>query len=137
MLSLQILWSEKCDGALAKVASSGSAADMSPVQGVLDSVQNMLNVLADSVLHEQPPVRRKKLEHLVRNFVTLVNTQPGGAVIPGNASLISYWVQLKGIKMQYCPHLCHLIKICTTVIFSQLQWQEGIGCLLTYHLDCY
>ena len=67
MLSLQILWSEKCDGALAKVASSGSAPDMSPVQGVLDSVQNMLNVLADSVLHEQPPVRRKKLEHLVRD----------------------------------------------------------------------
>lgn len=67
MLSLQILWSEKCDGALAKVAASAGASDFTPVQGVLDSVQNMLNVLAESVLHEQPPVRRKKIEHLVNS----------------------------------------------------------------------
>ena len=92
MLSLQILWSEKCDGALAKVASSGSAAALSPVQGVLDSVQNMLNVLADSVLHEQPPVRRKKLEHLVRNLVFTVST---------SLLLKSLLCQVKGIKMQY------------------------------------
>lgn len=65
VLSLEILWSEKCDAALAKVAASPGANDFSPLQAVLDSVQNMLNVLADSVLHEQPPVRRKKLEHLV------------------------------------------------------------------------
>ena len=97
MLSLQILWSEKCDGALAKVASSGSAADMSPVQGVLDSVQNMLNVLADSVLHEQPPVRRKKLEHLVRNLVFTVDT---------SLLLQSFLCQVKGIKMQYIGPIC-------------------------------
>ena len=66
VLSLQILWSEKCDAALAKVAASPGASDFSSVQNVLDSVQNMLNVLADSVLHEQPPVRRRKIEHLVR-----------------------------------------------------------------------
>lgn len=36
-----------------------------PVEGVLKVVQSTLNVLADSVLQEQPPVRRKKLEHLV------------------------------------------------------------------------
>ena len=39
--------------------------DNSPLQGVLDVVLATLNVLADSVLHEQPPLRRRKLEHLV------------------------------------------------------------------------
>jgi len=39
--------------------------DMSPISEVLQILEATLNVLADSVLHEQPPVRRKKLEHLV------------------------------------------------------------------------
>jgi len=39
--------------------------DMSPISEVLQILEVTLNVLADSVLHEQPPVRRKKLEHLV------------------------------------------------------------------------
>ena len=48
--------------------------DMSPISGVLEILEATLNVLADSVLHEQPPVRRKKLEHLVsRTFLELVN----------------------------------------------------------------
>ena len=32
---------------------------------VLSNVQATLNVLADTVLMEQPPLRRRKLEHLV------------------------------------------------------------------------
>lgn len=32
---------------------------------VLRVVEATLNILADSVLQEQPPVRRRKLEHLV------------------------------------------------------------------------
>jgi len=68
VLSLQILWSEKCDASLSKVAASPAAADFSPLQSLLDSVQNMLSVLAESVLHEQPPVRRMKLEHLVSSY---------------------------------------------------------------------
>jgi len=39
--------------------------DISAISGVLQILEATLNVLADSVLHEQPPVRRKKLEHLV------------------------------------------------------------------------
>jgi len=42
--------------------------DMSPITGVLQILEATLNVLADSVLHEQPPVRRKKLEHLVSSI---------------------------------------------------------------------
>lgn len=37
--------------------------------GVLKQVEDTLNVLADSVLHEQPPVRRRKLEHLITELV--------------------------------------------------------------------
>ena len=36
---------------------------------VLEEVKATLNVLADSVLHEQPAVRRKKLEHLITELV--------------------------------------------------------------------
>lgn len=32
---------------------------------VLQYVETVLHVLADSVLQEQPPLRRRKLEHLV------------------------------------------------------------------------
>lgn len=61
VLAAQISWSSNVDGALC----SGS---VEAVQGVLKIVESTLNVLADSVLQEQPPVRRKKLEHLVSVF---------------------------------------------------------------------
>lgn len=47
---------------------------MTPMQGVLSNVEATLNVLADTVLMEQPPLRRRKLEHLVRVvFVFFLN----------------------------------------------------------------
>ena len=64
VLASQIAWSESVEAALQAIAA-GSGADLSPVEQVLQNVESTLNVLADSVLHEQPPVRRKKLEHLV------------------------------------------------------------------------
>jgi len=64
VLASQISWSESVDAALQAVANKGGT-DLGPVQEVLNSVDSTLNVLADSVLHEQPPVRRRKLEHLV------------------------------------------------------------------------
>ena len=36
---------------------------------VLRVVEATLNILADSVLQEQPPVRRRKLEHLVSKLL--------------------------------------------------------------------
>ncbi len=56
VLANQVAWSSSIE----EVLQSGK-----PVEGVLKVVQCTLNVLADSVLQEQPPVRRKKLEHLV------------------------------------------------------------------------
>lgn len=65
VLAAQISWSEEVEAAL----SSAATGDMAPIQTTLTQVENTLNVLADSVLQEQPQLRRKKLEHLINEFV--------------------------------------------------------------------
>ncbi|CAN7982336.1 unnamed protein product [Ixodes hexagonus] len=68
VLAAQISWSEDVEAALQamdKAPQDGAA----PLEEVLRSVEHTLNVLADSVLQEQPPLRRKKLEHLITEFV--------------------------------------------------------------------
>lgn len=65
VLSSQINWSELTDKALQNIEKEGKS-NMKPLEVVLQTVENTLGVLADSVLTEQPPVRRRKLEHLVR-----------------------------------------------------------------------
>lgn len=67
VLSAQIAWSENIESALTTISGS---SDMSPMQGVLSNVEATLNVLADTVLMEQPPLRRRKLEHLVKESFT-------------------------------------------------------------------
>lgn len=62
VLAAQILWSEDVEAALQQASETNSTK---PLQRVLGTVESTLNVLADSVLQEQPPLRRKKLEHLV------------------------------------------------------------------------
>ncbi|KAF5301350.1 hypothetical protein FQA39_LY10748 [Lamprigera yunnana] len=66
VLAAQILWSEDVESALQKM---NSEPQKGPLEKVLTNVENTLNVLADSVLQEQPPLRRKKLEHLINEFV--------------------------------------------------------------------
>ena len=67
VLASQIAWSSSMERALQNLQNqSGGSVDFGPLQDVLKVVEGTLNVLADSVLQEQPPVRRKKLEHLVR-----------------------------------------------------------------------
>ncbi|XP_014790579.2 cytoplasmic dynein 1 heavy chain 1 [Octopus bimaculoides] len=68
VLASQITWSESVETALHAISNNGKN-DMSPLKNVLETVQSTLNVLADSVLLEQPPVRRKKLEHLITELV--------------------------------------------------------------------
>lgn len=63
VLATQIAWSENVESALTAISGGG---DMTLMQGVLSIVEGTLNVLADTVLMEQPPIRRRKLEHLVR-----------------------------------------------------------------------
>lgn len=64
VLSTQIDWSENVENALTTIAGGGN---MAPLQDVLANVEATLNLLADTVLMEQPPLRRRKLEHLVRS----------------------------------------------------------------------
>ncbi|XP_077971534.1 cytoplasmic dynein 1 heavy chain 1-like isoform X1 [Styela clava] len=68
ILSAQISWSENVERALQTTADM-KKPDNSALQGVLVQVEQTLNVLADSVLHEQPAVRRRKLEHLITELV--------------------------------------------------------------------
>ncbi|XP_047110794.1 dynein heavy chain, cytoplasmic isoform X3 [Schistocerca piceifrons] len=68
ILAAQILWSEDVEAALHQVGASPEQG-MAPLERVLGQVETTLNVLADSVLQEQPPLRRKKLEHLINEFV--------------------------------------------------------------------
>lgn len=63
VLSAQIDWSENVENALTTIAGGGN---MDLLQAVLTNVEATLNLLADTVLMEQPPLRRRKLEHLVR-----------------------------------------------------------------------
>ncbi|XP_078590507.1 cytoplasmic dynein 1 heavy chain 1-like isoform X1 [Branchiostoma floridae x Branchiostoma japonicum] len=66
VLSAQVSWSEGVEKALTTI---NGGSDLKPMKAMLDSVESTLNVLADSVLQEQPPVRRKKLEHLITELV--------------------------------------------------------------------
>ncbi|XP_073434094.1 cytoplasmic dynein 1 heavy chain 1 isoform X2 [Dendrobates tinctorius] len=67
VLSAQIAWSENVESALTSMSNGGR--DSSPMQIVQANVEATLNVLADSVLMEQPPLRRRKLEHLITELV--------------------------------------------------------------------
>ncbi|XP_049288218.1 dynein heavy chain, cytoplasmic isoform X3 [Anopheles funestus] len=71
VLAAQILWSEDVENALQQTSegNGGNGKDKTPLHRVLTTVEATLNVLADSVLQEQPPLRRKKLEHLINEFV--------------------------------------------------------------------
>ena len=72
VLASQISWSESVDNALQTI-STKDPNNLGPMDAVLQAVELTLNILADSVLHEQPPVRRKKLEHLVSEVLITAN----------------------------------------------------------------
>ncbi|KAF4518251.1 hypothetical protein B566_EDAN010397 [Ephemera danica] len=69
VLAAQILWSEDVEAALRQMEAAGPSSNSAPLERVLTQVESTLTVLADSVLHEQPQLRRKKLEHLINEFV--------------------------------------------------------------------
>lgn len=68
VLAAQILWSEDVEEALVQIKNKNDR-NMKPLELVLNQVEATLTILADSVLQEQPALRRKKLEHLINEFV--------------------------------------------------------------------
>ncbi|CAB0033630.1 unnamed protein product [Trichogramma brassicae] len=66
ILAVQIIWSEDVENALQEAQDNQKT---NPLERVLSNVESTLNILADSVLQEQPALRRKKLEHLINEFV--------------------------------------------------------------------
>ena len=70
VLAAQIAWSTNVDAALVAL-SSAPKLDYTGLKSVLKIVETTLNVLADSVLQEQPAVRRRKLENLVYHIYVL------------------------------------------------------------------
>lgn len=62
------------------LSGMGGGGDSTPLQSVLTNVEVTLNVLADSVLMEQPPLRRRKLEHLVSPIVYRTLSEPDIAI---------------------------------------------------------
>lgn len=62
------MWSEEVEAAL-QAAGGDSTAGGKVLHPALRQVETTLNVLADSVLQEQPPLRRRKLEHLVIQYL--------------------------------------------------------------------
>ena len=73
VLSAQIAWSESVEAALRQLESNSELAnktdDTNPLQSVLRNVEETLRILADSVLHDQAAIRRRKLEHLIIEHV--------------------------------------------------------------------
>lgn len=63
-LAAQIIWSESAEKAL-QVIEQDPEREVAPMANVLNVIEAVLNVLADCVVHEQPQIRRKKVEHLV------------------------------------------------------------------------
>ena len=63
VLATTIGWSEDVEAALS--TSNGKKS----LKAVLTRVTDMLKLLADLVLQEQPPLRRKKLEYLIYEYV--------------------------------------------------------------------
>lgn len=68
VLAFQISWSESVEQALNQMQTKQDD-DMKLLNEILQNVESTLEILADSVLEDQPFLRRKKLEHLITEFV--------------------------------------------------------------------
>ncbi|CAO3598448.1 unnamed protein product [Absidia cylindrospora] len=69
VLAAQIIWTQSVDKALVTLDESTDKSDQSPLQGSLDLVERNLNILADAVLLDLSPIKRRKCEHLVTELV--------------------------------------------------------------------
>lgn len=68
VLASQIAWSESIEYALTTISKNPSLG-FKPLDECLKNCESTLQILAEYVLLDQPPIRRKKLEHLITEFV--------------------------------------------------------------------
>ncbi|KNC98573.1 uncharacterized protein SPPG_06258 [Spizellomyces punctatus DAOM BR117] len=68
VLSMQILWTDSVEKSL-ETAKEGKSKGTHPLNDALSLVENGLNVLADLVLTDLAPIRRRKCEHLITELV--------------------------------------------------------------------
>lgn len=68
VLAAQIIWTQSVDRALTAMSEEGSG-DSSALQRAIELVERNLNVLADAVLLDLTPIKRRKCEHLVTELV--------------------------------------------------------------------
>jgi dynein heavy chain 1 len=72
VLSAQISWCDSVENGLKLIEADPSLAEdneQNPLSTALANVENTLKLLADSVLHDQSIIRRRKLEHLIIEHV--------------------------------------------------------------------
>lgn len=68
VLAAVITWSESVEVALTSI-SKDPGLGVRPLEECLKTCDSTLQILADCVLQDQPPIRRKKLEHMITEFV--------------------------------------------------------------------
>ncbi|KAI8066635.1 dynein heavy chain [Gongronella butleri] len=68
VLAAQTLWTQNCDKSLATIEEAGNE-DLAPLHQTLSLVEKNLNILADAVLLDLSPIKRRKCEHLVTELV--------------------------------------------------------------------
>ncbi|ORX61965.1 dynein heavy chain [Hesseltinella vesiculosa] len=72
VLAAQIIWTQSVDKALVSMEDQGLTSSddpASPLQQTLGLVEKNLNILADAVLLDLSPIKRRKCEHLVTELV--------------------------------------------------------------------
>ena len=109
-LAAQIGWSEEVESVLAgKQPRDG-------LKKVLAKVEDMLKLLADLVLQEQPPLRRKKLEHLIYEYVhrRTITRYPVTVLM----QFYSVDFSLSRIIIKKCVFNKRTIKVCVSAVFD-------------------
>ncbi|KAJ3290947.1 hypothetical protein HK104_006430 [Borealophlyctis nickersoniae] len=69
VLTTQIIWTQSVEKALVAMAEGKDAKAGNQLAQALELVERGVNVLADLVLTDLPPIRRKKCEHLITELV--------------------------------------------------------------------
>lgn len=68
VLAAQVIWTQSVEKALVTM-NDGDKADQAPLNEAFRLVERGLNVLADTVLMDLAPIKRRKCEHLVTELV--------------------------------------------------------------------